>query len=105
MNFVVSFHFSNISLEKTRDLYVGKFDIEKQQLLDELDNLRRARDALEQERRVHDQELRQLRDRTRVVSDELKNTQDKIRVLEQQVHIFFSLTNEMFDLPFSSNNN
>ncbi|UJR13610.1 hypothetical protein I4U23_000623 [Adineta vaga] len=61
-----------------------KFDIEKQNLLDELTNLRRARDALEQERRSHDQELRQLRDRTRISSDELKNTQDKIRILEQQ---------------------
>ncbi|CAF1218440.1 unnamed protein product [Adineta ricciae] len=73
-------HGLTIALDELR----RKFDIEKQQLLDELDSLRRARDALEQERRVHDQELRQLRDRTRVTSDELKNTQDKIRVLEQQ---------------------
>lgn len=90
--------------KKPRDLFVGKFDIEKQQLLDELDNLRRARDALEQERRAHDQELRQLRERTRVASDELKNNQDKIRVLEQQVDIFL-LRNQMFYLPCSSNNN
>jgi len=50
-----------------------------------LNTAQRARDALEQEKRLHDQELRQLRDRTRASSDELKNTQDKVRILEQQV--------------------
>ncbi len=69
-------------------VHLGKFDIEKQNLLDELNTAQRARDALEQEKRLHDQELRQLRDRTRASSDELKNTQDKVRILEQQVSFY-----------------
>ncbi|CAF3802862.1 unnamed protein product [Adineta steineri] len=73
-------HGLTIALDELR----RKFDIDKQNLLTELDNLRRAKDALEQEKRLHDQELRQLRDRTRVSSDELKNAHDKVRILEQQ---------------------
>jgi hypothetical protein len=85
MNFVV--RFSNHIFNHLFDVlfHLGKFDIEKQNLLDELNTAQRARDALEQEKRLHDQELRQLRDRTRASSDELKNTQDKVRILEQQV--------------------
>ncbi len=65
-----------------------KFDVEKQNLLDELDMLRRARETFEQEKRLRDQELRQIRDRSRTSSDELKNAQAKVRLLEQQVYIF-----------------
>ena len=68
--------------------WLGKFDIEKQNLFDELDTLRRAKDALEQEKRLRDQDLRQIRDQTRASSDELKNTQAKVRILEQQVFFY-----------------
>ncbi len=62
-----------------------KFDTEKQNLLDELDMLRRARETFDQEKRTRDQELRQIRDRSRASADELKNAQTKVRSLEQQV--------------------
>lgn len=65
-----------------------KFDIEKQNLLDELEMLRRARETFEQEKRSRDQELRQIRDRSLASSDELKNAQAKVRLLEQQVFNF-----------------
>lgn len=65
---------------------VVKFDIEKQNLLDELDMLRRARETLDQETRLREQELRQMRDRARISSEEMKNMETKIRVLEQQVN-------------------
>jgi predicted nucleic acid-binding Zn-ribbon protein len=71
-------------------VHLGKFDIEKQNLLDELEMLRRARETFEQEKRSRDQELRQIRDRSRVSSDELKNMQAKVHSLEQQVLIYFS---------------
>ena len=64
---------------------IEKFDLEKRNLLEEMDMLRRARETFEQEKRSRDQELRQIRDRTRASADELKNTQAKVRVLEQQV--------------------
>jgi len=67
-----------------------KFDIEKQNLLDELDMLRRARLTFEQEKRTRDQELQKIRDRSRASSDELKAAQGKIHLLEQQV-VFSSL--------------
>lgn len=67
---------------------VEKFDIEKQNLLDEMDMLRRARETFETEKRARDEELRQIRDRSRLSSDELKNAQAKIRLLEQQVRLF-----------------
>jgi hypothetical protein len=69
---------------------LGKFDIEKQNLFDELDTLRRARDALEQEKRLRDQDLRLIRDQTRASADELKNTSAKVRILEQQVCFFLN---------------
>jgi hypothetical protein len=62
-----------------------KFDIEKQNLLDELEMLRRARETFEQDKRTRDQELRQIRDRSRASSDELKDAHAKVRLLEQQV--------------------
>jgi hypothetical protein len=70
-------------------LFVEKFDAEKNNLLDELDMLRRARETFEQEKRLREQELRQFRDRTRASSDELKNAQAKIQLLEQQVSFFY----------------
>jgi hypothetical protein len=69
---------------------LGKFDIEKQYLFDELDTLRRAKDALEQEKRLRDQDLRLIRDQTRASADELKNTSAKVRILEQQVCFFLN---------------
>ena len=75
-----------------------KFDLEKQNLLDELEMLRRARETFEQEKRSRDQELRQIRDRSRLSSDELKNAQAKIRLLEQQVS--FSLISPSFHFLF-----
>lgn len=62
-----------------------KFDIEKQNLLDELEMLRRARETFDQEKHLRDQELRQIRDRARASSEELKNAEVKIQLLEQQV--------------------
>lgn len=59
--------------------------MEKQNLLDELENLRRARATLDQEKRLRDQELRQIREQNRVSSDELKSSHAKVRILEQQV--------------------
>ena len=59
--------------------------MEKQNLLDELENLRRTRATLDQEKRLRDQELRQIREQNRVSSDELKSSQAKVRILEQQV--------------------
>jgi hypothetical protein len=47
--------------------------------------LRQARETFEQEKRLRDQELRQIRDRTRASADEVKNAQAKVRTLEQQV--------------------
>ena len=74
----------------------GKFAIEKQNLLDELQGLQQSRDTLDKDKRLRDQELRKIRDRNRVSSDELKTTQAKVRILEQQVsisiHFFSSLT-------------
>lgn len=61
--------------------------MEKQNLLDELENLRRARATLDQEKRLRDQELRQIRDQNRVSVDELKNAHAKVRILEQQVRL------------------
>ena len=66
---------------------LGKFDLEKQNLLDELENLRRARATLDQEKRVRDQDLRKIREQNRVSTDELKNAQAKVRILEQQVRL------------------
>lgn len=80
-------------------LFVEKFDAEKNNLLDELDMLRRARETFEQEKRLREQELRQFRDRTRASSDELKNAQAKIQLLEQQVLVFLSL-NFLFKFSF-----
>jgi predicted nucleic acid-binding Zn-ribbon protein len=74
--------------------FLEKFDLEKQNLLDELDMLRRARETFEQEKRSRDQELRQIRDRSRASSDELKNAQARIQLLEQQVS--FSLNSSFF---------
>ena len=68
-------------------LSLGKFDLEKQNLLDELENLRRARTTLDQEKRVRDQDLRKIREQNRVSTDELKNAQAKVRILEQQVRL------------------
>lgn len=65
--------------------FLVKFDREKQNLLDELDMLRKARETFEQDKHTRDQELRQIRERSRLSSDELKNAQTKIRALEQQV--------------------
>jgi hypothetical protein len=67
--------------------FVEKFDLEKRNLIDELDMLRRARETFEQEKQLRDQELRQFRDRSRASSDELKNAQAKIQILEQQVSL------------------
>ena len=63
----------------------GKFDLEKQNLLDELDASRRSKDALEQANHLHEQDLRLLRDDKRASSEALKATQAKIHHLEQQV--------------------
>ena len=81
-----------------------KFDLEKRDLLEEMDMLRRARETFEQEKRSRDQELRQIRDRTRASAEELKNAQTKVRVLEQQVRC---LLRDFLMLPFfsSSSNN
>lgn len=65
---------------------IEKFDIEKKNLLDELDMLRRAKETLDQEKSLRDQELRQIRDRSRTSSDDLKTAQSRIRALEQQVY-------------------
>lgn len=62
-----------------------KFDIEKQNLLDELDMLQRARTTFEHDKRTRDQELQKIRDRSRVAADELKSALAKIAALEQQV--------------------
>jgi len=83
MNFVVRINLFNLNYYLL--IILEKFDVEKQNLLDELDMLRQARETFEQEKRTRDQELRQIRDRSRVSSDELKNAQAKIRLLEQQV--------------------
>ena len=80
-----------------------KFDIEKQNLLDELEMLRRAREKFEQEKQSRDQELRQIRDRSRVSSDELKNLQAKVNLLEQQVLINF-LSSKILFIYLSLNN-
>lgn len=58
--------------------------------------LRRARETFDQEKRLRDQELRQIRDRSLASSDELKNAQAKIRQLEQQV--FFCIFSNIFSL-------
>ena len=50
--------------------------------------LRRAREGLDQENRLRDQELLQMRDRARASSDALKTFEAKVRVLEQQVNSF-----------------
>ena len=63
----------------------GKFDLEKQNLLDELNASRRSKDALEQANHLHEQDLRLLRDDKRASSEALKATQAKIHHLEQQV--------------------
>ena len=81
---------------------VEKFDIEKQNLLDEMDMLRRARETFETEKRSRDEELRQIRDRSRLSSDELKNAQAKIRLLEQQVRLFLLVFFNHFILLLSS---
>lgn len=87
MNFVVRYFLFSIFVKIFFFCDLGKFDIEKQNLLDELDLLKRSRDALDLEKRSRDQELRQLRDQSRLSSDDLKNTQAKNRILEQQVII------------------
>ena len=69
---------------------IDKFDIEKQNLLDELDMLRRAREVFEQEKRTRDQELQKIRDRSRISSDELKSAQSKIYLVEQQVRFLLN---------------
>ncbi|CAF0985938.1 unnamed protein product [Adineta ricciae] len=74
-------HGLTVALDELRH----KFDIEKQNLLDELDMLRRAREVFEQEKRTRDQELQKIRDRSRISSDELKTAQSKISLLEQQL--------------------
>lgn len=89
---------------------VEKFDIEKQNLLDELDMLRQARETFDAEKRSRDEELRQIRDRSRLSADELKNAQAKIRLLEQQVcGCFFLLLSKRFSsqafVQHSLNNN
>ncbi|CAF0970607.1 unnamed protein product [Rotaria sordida] len=93
-----------IALDELRQ----KFDIEKQNLLEELDMLRRARETFEQEKMLRDQELRQIRDRSRASSDELKNSQTKIRVLEQQLEQQLNqnkdLTDELHRLKLESTN-
>lgn len=68
-------------------IIIGKFDVEKQNLLDELDMLRKAKTVFEQEKLLRDQELRNARDRSRAESDELKNARTKVRALEQQVFV------------------
>ena len=65
-----------------------KFDVEKQNLLDELEMLRRARETFDQEKHLRDQEIRQIRDRARASADDLKSAEVKIRLLEQQVDLF-----------------
>jgi hypothetical protein len=77
-----------------------KFDIEKQNLLDELEMLRRAREAFDQEKHLRDQELRQIRDRARASSEGLKNAEVKIQLLEQQVyHLEAALLYPSFSIP------
>ena len=71
--------------------HLGKFSVEKQNLIDELQNLHRARDTLDKDKRVRDQELRKIRDHHRVSSEELKTSQAKVRILEQQVSISIHL--------------
>ncbi|CAF2855443.1 unnamed protein product [Rotaria sp. Silwood2] len=97
-------HGLTIALDELR----RKFDIEKQNLLDELDMLRRARETFEQEKMLRDQELRQIRDRSRASSDELKNSQTKIRLLEQQLDQQINqnkdLTDELHHFKIESNN-
>ena len=63
----------------------GKFDLEKQHLLDELDASHRSREALEQSNHLHEQDLRLLRDDKRASSEAMKASQAKIHLLEQQV--------------------
>ncbi|CAF1141049.1 unnamed protein product [Rotaria magnacalcarata] len=74
-------HGLTIALDELR----RKFDVEKQNLLDELDLLRQAKSTFEREKLLRDQELRQIRDRSHVEADELKNSRTKIRALEQQL--------------------
>ncbi|CAF3551791.1 unnamed protein product [Rotaria socialis] len=74
-------HGLTVALDELR----RKFDVEKQNLLDELDLLRQAKSTFEREKLLRDQELRQIRDRSHVESDELKSSRTKIRALEQQL--------------------
>ena len=80
----------NIIVITSQKSFLDKFDIEKQNLLDELDMLRQAREKIDLENRSRDEELRQMRDRVRLSSDEIKTLENKVRVLEQQVKIFDS---------------
>ncbi|CAF3345015.1 unnamed protein product [Rotaria sp. Silwood1] len=97
-------HGLTVALDELR----RKFDIEKRNLLEELDMLRRARETFEQEKMLRDQELRQIRDRSRASSDELKNAQTKIRVLEQQLEQQLNqnkdLNDELHHFKIESNN-
>ncbi|UJR33653.1 hypothetical protein I4U23_021086 [Adineta vaga] len=96
-------HGLTIALDELRQ----KFDIEKQNLLDELDMLRRAREVFEQEKRTRDQELQKIRDRSRVSADDLKNAQTKIHLLEQQLEQQLNqnknLTDEVYHIKLESN--
>ncbi|CAF0726238.1 unnamed protein product [Adineta ricciae] len=96
-------HGLTVALDELRH----KFDIEKQNLLDELDMLRRAREVFEQEKRTRDQELQKIRDRSRISSDELKSAQSKIHLLEQQLEQQSdqnkTLTDEVYHLKRETN--
>lgn len=78
-------HFSVLFLRSIVHLTSGRFDQEKQTLLEDLEILRRRKQALEEEHRLREEDLRQNRDRARLSADELKNAQAKIALLEQQV--------------------
>ena len=91
MIFVVSIYLDN-NENLVFSYFLDKFDLEKRNLVDELDMLRRARDTFEQEKQLRDQELRQYRDRSRASSDELKNALAKVQILEQQVSFLQSFS-------------
>ena len=86
MNFVVRIFIPQLE-RSFFSFHLGKFDGEKQNLLEEIKNLQRAKNALEQGKRANDQELREIRDRSRASADELTTTQLKVRTLEQQVSL------------------
>ncbi|CAF0766915.1 unnamed protein product [Didymodactylos carnosus] len=105
-------HYDQISSEK-RGLTLAleelrnKFDIEKQNLLDELTMLKRAKETFENDKRLREHELREIRDRTRTSADELNSAQAKVRLLEQQLEQSLNqnkdLSDELRHVKFESN--